>query len=40
MGMGQWLVLMILEVFSNLNDSLNGNGSTVGPDGLGSLFQL
>jgi len=40
-GGGLGLNLMILEVFSNLNNSLNGhggNGSTVGLDDLGGLF--
>jgi len=37
--MGQWLDSMISEVFSNLNNSLNGNESMVGFDDLGGLFQ-
>ena len=41
-GMGQWLELVILEVLSNLNDSVcehGGDGSMVALGDLGGLFQ-
>ena len=38
-GMGQPLDSMILEVFSNLNESVSGNELMVGLDHLRGLFQ-